>query len=1109
MRDMFDEFLKELAERQREAERRRGSGQAAPNEPIEKDEEGPLEGEQTEGAADEPPAEARAAADEGPAPEEGEEAAGGPEEPEQASPEPRPIFGRGGRPPRRPAATGDRPAGRGRRRIGTQVLVAVVVLLLLAILLLLGSGIDLVTDAIWFDSVGYDSVFWTRLAYQVVLFLAGTGIVLAILLFNLWLAGRLAPPPVEGGTDRVRGLFGRLGEAARGVEISPAARDVFGGRYTRGPGEARMPQIEFETPELPDLSPLAIIALALIATLAALGVGTTLAGSWETIALWQNQVSFSPDGAVVADPVFGRDISYYLFELPFLRLVQATAGAVLIASLVVAGGRYLAAAARGSIGLPTPVRVHLGVLGGLFLLTVAVGYQLDKLELVYSVHDFGQSVGFVGVSYTDQAARFFALDAMTIVAGLVAALLVGAAFTRWLWPVGAGIVVWIGLSLLLGGLYPEVIQRFTVDPNEFAQEQPYIGNNIRMTRLAFDLDTWENRSYQGDAPLTAEALKDEAATFQNARLWDYRPLQVTLDQLQTVRQYYDFFDVDTDRYLIDEDTRQVMLSGRELAPEKNPQADSWVNQRIVFTHGFGLAMVPVNEVDDQGLPKLIIKDLPPVASSGAPEVTEPRIYFGERRSEWVLVGAKQPEFDYPTGGQQVDDGTANVGQDAQTRWTGTTGIRVDSLLTRLLFAARFRDLNLLITDQVTSDSQILVNRSLQTRLQSIAPFLVYDKDPYLVVNDSGRLVYIQDAYTVTDRFPNAQWFDSGELGQASGFAGRPVNYVRNSVKIVMDAYDGTMTFYVADPDDPLIRAWQRVFPDVFRPLADMPAALQPHLRVPEEQFNVQTRMFARYHVTDESTFYQNNDLWMVPQNAVSSDTGQLPLEAYYVYMRMPGEPEPEFLLLQPMVPQLRPNMIAWVAARNDQPNYGGVRVYRFPRDTSVFGPVQIEARIDQDPQISSQLTLWSQAGSNVIRGNLIVVPVQDSIIYLEPIYLQSTGSAIPEFTRIVVASPTTVVWGRTLEEALYLLLGEQPGPSPSPSTEPTPGPSATPGPTATPGGSPLPADVDALVRYANEHFELAQAALRAGDFARYGEEIEKVREALAQLEVLIGPTPAP
>ncbi len=559
-----------------------------------------------------------------------------------------------------------------------------------------------------------------------------------------------------------------------------------------------------------------------------------------------------------------------------------------------------------------------------------------------------------------------------------------------------------------------------------------------------------------------------------------------------------------------------MLSGRELSLDKVPNAGSWVNQRIIYTHGYGLAMVPVNEVANSGQPQLFIGDMPPVSSDGAPPVTQPRIYFGERASDYIVVGAKQDEFDYPTG--ENDDGS--TGQ--STRWSGTTGgIHIDTTLSRLLFALRFRDVNLLISDQITGSSQLLFHRSLADRLERIAPFLRYDKDPYLVVDGAGRLVYVQDAYTTSQLFPNAQAFDPGSL-DGTGLGSADFDYIRNSVKITMDAYDGTMHFYVSDPTDPLIRAYEGVFPSLFSPMSAMPADLVPHLRVPEELFNVQTRMYGRYHVTDTQQFFRNDDLWNVPTGKTSEQT--LPSEAYYVVMRMPGESEAEFLLLQPMVPRDRPNMIAWIAARMDQPNYGTTRVYRFPADTTIFGPAQIEARIDQDPTISAQISLWNQSGSTVIRGNLIVVPVGDSLLYLQPVYLQSTGVSFPEFQRIVVASPRQVVWAPTLEQSLNLLLaaeangaspppGPSPGPSPSPGTSPSPAPSATPAPTSNPG-EPLPTDVAGLIQYANTHFELAQTALRAGDFATYGEEIARVKAALQRLDQLApgltaSPTPAP
>jgi uncharacterized protein len=661
-------------------------------------------------------------------------------------------------------------------------------------------------------------------------------------------------------------------------------------------------------------------------------------------------------------------------------------------------------------------------------------------------------------------------------------------------------------SLVIGTVYPELVQRFTVVPNQLAQESPYIANNIAMTRLAYNLTSWDPpTAYSGEAPLTQAQITADAATFQNARLWAYQPLSDTIGQLQTVRKYYTFQDVDTDRYMLNGQTRQVMLSARELDLAANPSAVGWVNQKVIYTHGIGLVMVPVNEVTSEGQPVLYVKDLPPVSSNGAPVVTEPRIYFGEKPTGYVIVGAKQPEFDFPQGGE-ANAADAN-GQ--TTVWSGSTGIPIDTTFSRLLFAIRFGDLNLLISDQVTANSQLLMYRDLATRLRLLAPFLQYDRDPYVVVDGQGHLDYIQDAFTTSDRFPNAQPFDPGSLNQ-TGLAAAPIDYIRNSVKVVMNAYDGSMRFYVADPDDPIIRDYQGIFPQLFQPLSSLPADLAPHLRVPEDLFNVQTQMYGRYHVQDVQTFFRTDDQWTVPASTASDQT--LPSEAYYVVMRIPGEANPEFLLLQPMVPKDRPNMIAWVAARNDTPNYGTVRVFRFPTNTTVLGPAQIEARIDQDPTISAQITLWNASGSKVIRGNLIVVPVGDSLVYLQPVYLQSTSSSFPEFERIVVASPTTVVWGQTLSQALNLLLagGGQPPPTPPPGPTPTPtsGPGASPtaGPTGVPG---LPTDVPGLIAYANVHYELAQQALKAGDLARYGQEIALVGQALGQLEQLGGPTAAP
>ena len=707
-----------------------------------------------------------------------------------------------------------------------------------------------------------------------------------------------------------------------------------------------------------------------------------------------------------------------------------------------------------------------------------------------------------GVSFTDQNAQFLAFDVLTIISGMAAAFLVGGAFTRMIWPLGLTIGIWLVASIVIGRLYPEAVQRFSVEPNKYAQEERYIGNNIAMTRLSYDLGGWANVPFTGDQPLTADQITKEADTFTSARLWDPRPLRTTLDQLQTVRKYYDFTGVDTDRYKINGVTRQVMLSGRELALDQNPNANGWVNQRIRFTHGVGAAMVPVNEVSGEGQPQLLVSNLPPTSASGAPTIDPAHsgIYFGERPSSYVVVGAQSNEFDYPTG---ESDTEGSIG--TETRWTGTSGVKLDNTLMRLLFAARFRDLDLLISNQVTQSSQLLFHRTLSDRLSMVAPFLRYDGDPYLVIDSAGRMTYIQDAYTTSDRFPNAQAYNPPS---DSGLAGDSFDYIRNSVKVTVDAYDGTMHFYVADPDDPIIRDYEGVFPGLFEPLTAMPADLQAHLRVPEDLFNVQTNMFGRYHVTNTQQFFGADDLWTVP-GQTSEQT--LPSEAYYVEMRLPNEQGVEFLLLQPMVPTGRPNMIAWVAAQMDAPNYGKVQVYRFPADTTIFGPAQIEARIDQDPIISAQVSLWNQSGSKVIRGSLIVVPLDDALIYLQPVYLQSTGSAFPEFKRIVVASPRQVVWSDSLGDALRLLLAAEAGSSPNPTPTPSPGPGATPTPTPVatptpgPGASPnvaLPSDIPNLIDYANLHFAFAQNALRDGDFARYGVEIALVEQALQRLEVL-------
>jgi uncharacterized membrane protein (UPF0182 family) len=692
---------------------------------------------------------------------------------------------------------------------------------------------------------------------------------------------------------------------------------------------------------------------------------------------------------------------------------------------------------------------------------------------------------------------------------------------------------WISAFVVLDVAYPQLAQRFVVEPNQQAQETPYIANNINMTRMAFSLSGWNGPgsqavTYTPKATVSQADVLSETATIQNMRLWDAEPLGKTLDGLNVIRQYYGFPDVTTDRYTFTDAAscapaappcvRQVMIAGRELDPTKAASSDngapSWVNLHITYTHGVGLVMVPINEVLPQsGQPNLFIKDLPPASVKGAPVISEPRIYFGTQPTVYSIVGAQSQEFDYPSQN--------NTSGDKYNNWTGTTGIGMDSTFTRLLFALRFGDVNLLISNQINNNSQLLMNRSIQERAQALAPFLRFDKDPYLVVSAGGRLDYVLDGYTTSAAFPDANSYNPGSDASASGLAGDPFNYIRNSVKVVMDAYDGTMSFYVSDPTDPIIQAWQGVFPGVFKPLAQMPTDLRAHLRYPADMFNAQTSQFAKYHVTDPGVFYQGNDLWQVPANSGGSSTGptQLPLESYYVEMRVPGDANPEFVLLQPMVPNGRNNMIAWVAARMDPGSYGRISVFDFPRDANVYGPVQMESLIAQNSTISGQITLWNTAGSKVTLGNLLVIPLKDSLLYVEPVYLAASSNALPTFQKVVVTNGSTIVWGNTLQDALTQLYAAQiaggggsttPGGSPSPSPSISPGPTATPGPTVTPGasGTPLSADAQTLIAQASQHYQAAQVALHNGDLATYQKEMDIVGQLLAQLQTVVG-TPAP
>jgi hypothetical protein len=975
--------------------------------------------------------------------------------------------------------------------------------------------VGLITDGMWFNSVGYGDVFSTRVLSQILFFVVGGVIAFVFLWANLWLAGRFIP---KGQLRRfsLDDFLDRFSiERYMGGEAGPSP---FSRTRARPVGRSS------DAVQIPDLGRPVFWALLGLGAFIALGMGAMANGGWNTIQLFLHRAPYGQ-----SDPTFGLDISFFLFDLPFYRLIQSYGIGLLLAAVVLIGIRYIVAAVSGA-SMPSSARVHIGLLVMLYLWAAAAGLQLDRYELVYS----NSSGIFQGVSFADANAQMLALNVLTVVSAFVGCFVLGFAYTRWRVPLVLTIVVWVAAFGILGVAYPQLVQRFSVVPNQQAQEAPYITNNIAMTRLGFNLGSWGGTTYTPGSTVSKAAVETESSTIQNVRLWDYRPLQKTLDGLQVVRQYYKFFDVDTDRYVFTDAkscapsaapcVRQVMLSGRELDATQLAQLtkgdQSWVNQHITYTHGYGLVMTPVNEVQPGGQPSLMIKDFPPTSTPGAPAITEARIYFGTQSSNYVIVNAASQEFDYPSAACQ--------GCDQYTTWTAKTGIKIDTPLSKLLFAARFGDLNMLISSQVTGSSQLLFNRSIQERTQTIAPFLRYDKDPYLVVTSSGRLAYVQDAFTTSDNFPDANTYDPGNASTTNGLAGKPFNYIRNSVKVVMDAYDGTMSFYVSDPNDPIIKAWSGVFPSLFKPISEMPAdirgdATNPgHLRYPEDMFNAQTAQYTRYHVIDPSVFYQGNDVWRLPPTG-DTDSGkgqtQLGLEAYYVQMRVPGQDNPEFVLLQPMTLQGRQNMIAWVAAHMDPGKYGQVSVFDFPRNSNVFGPEQIESLIAQNRDISQQITLWGQVNSSVIMGNLLVIPLQDSLLYIQPVYLQAANNPLPVFQKVIVGTPTQIVWADNLQDALNQIYSGQgttaPGGSPPPGASATPGPSspATPAASATGSPTPLPSvtlsgTAQQLIAQADQHYQAAQAALRAGDLGTYQREMDTVGQLLTQLQTVLG-TPAP
>ncbi|HSL84693.1 MAG TPA: UPF0182 family protein [Thermoanaerobaculia bacterium] len=873
-------------------------------------------------------------------------------------------------------------------------------LAILLVLLGLSWSASFYADWLWFGALGYREVLVTLVTAQAWLFLAGAGAFAALAGVNVRIALRAA----DSSDSRV------LPE-----EIYRRARRLL--RW----------------------------GAAAVVALGALLFGRALAGEWDLVLRYLHAVPFDQ-----TEPVFGRDVGFYVFTLPALHLSRGwLLTAVLLTLVLVAGIHYLSTQMQGrTFRFSGPLEAQVAALGAAVFLLVAWGRWLARYDLLYSA-----SGAVYGVGYTEAHATLPAYTALAVAAVAAAVILVVSAFASgsrlMVWTVAA----WVALYVLGTAVYPSVVQRFHVEPSELARERPFLAQHIELTRRAYGLDRIRSRSHPARGEIDARTIAENPGTVANVRLWDEGPLLDSYNQIQFFRLYYDFLEVTTDRYRIGDELRQVMLSTRELAPEKLPQeAQRWVNRHLQFTHGYGAAMTPVTEVAADGRPAFVLKDVPPV---GEIPLERPEIYYGLKSLDFVITNSRMQEFNYPG-----PDGPV------YTHYAGSGGVTLDSTFRKLLFAWHFRDLNILITGEIEAGSRIQYRRGVRERFSTVTPYLVRDRAPYSVVAD-GRLFWIQDAYTTTDRYPYSQPWGTG------------INYIRNSVKAVVDAYDGSVDYYVSDPDDPLIRTYQAIFPGVFRPMEELPEYLRAHVRYPLDLFTIQVQMLLQYQMEDPVVFYNKEDQWSLPIE--SSFGGTSVLQPYYIVSRLPGEAREEFLLIQPFTPAQRHNLVAWIAARNDGESYGELVLYRFPSGRHVDGPNQVGARIDNDPIISEQFTLWGQVGSEVSRGILLVIPVGDAILYAEPVFLRPDTLDFPELRRIILADSRRVVMHPTLERSVSALVGELPAiaaPTDVLEEEPAAGappPREPPSPRAEPGVPPD--ELEELTRSMEDAVEALQEVL--------------------------------
>ena len=916
----------------------------------------------------------------------------------------------------------------------TKWIVGIVIIVLIVIILSASWLATFYTDLLWYEEVGYTSVFWKRIVTQIWLFFAFGLLFFVILYANIWLARRFTP---------------RYEKPAG--ELSPVEESIT--RFREGAGKWLDR------------------GLLLLSALVALVVGWISAGQWENVLKFFNHTAF---GRV--DPIFGKDIGYYIFEYPFLRYFSGW----LFASLVMIGvitalvhflyGAINVGAAKGQ-RFATNVKVHLSVLAGVILLVQAWRFRLDMFGLLYSNRG-----PVTGATYTDVHAQIPAYWILIAACFICAFLFIlNIRYKGWKLPVAglAGIVV---ISLLAGVLFPIIIQTYVVKPKELTRENEYIGYNIESTQDAFNIQNEgedarvSNQEFPANFDLSYDEILANKATIDNVRLWDPRLIAQTFNQRQELRQAYNFNDVDVERYYVFGNVyTQMMVSGRELAIDQlREDARTWQNTHLAYTHGYGMVVAPSNEVTTEGNPNQVIKDIPPVSDPDLGlEITRPEIYYGEQTQDYVVVRTGAQEINYPLG---------NTNQYVEPYYEGQGGVPVSNFLKRLAFSIRNADITFFFSGYVNSESRLMFKRNINTRALEVARFLKLDGDPYMVITDDGQQKWIIDAYTTSDLYPYSEYYNND------------INYIRNSVKVVIDAYDGTLTYYLVDPGDPIAATYGKIFPDLFTPLEKMPKDIMRQLRYPEDLFSTQMEIYKTYHINDVGAFYSKEDVWDISTETYGAGGSPQPVTPYYIILKLPGEPNEEMVLMLPFSPRGKDNMVNWVAARCDFPNYGRLINFNFPANKLVNGTQQFESFVDQQTQISEQITLWNQAGSKVIRGNTLVIPIEDSLLYVEPLYLLATNPAIPQLKRVIAGYGNQVQMRPTLDEALAALFREAPRPQPQP--QPQPQPEIT---------------LEQLAQQANQLYNDAQTALKNGDFATYAQKITQLGQVLSQMATLQAP----